>query len=66
MPVLASGTIILNGVTYKLADADVFERSIDQFPAKIVIGDRRLRDQSLASEWVFVGDLTDGAGYPVS
>jgi len=62
MPVLAANTIILNGVTYKLADTDVFERSIDQFPAKIVIGDRRLKDQSLASEWVFAGDLTDGAG----
>ena len=66
MPVLAANTIILNGVTYTLADTDVFERSIDQFPAKIVIGDRRLKDQSLASEWVFVGDLTDGAGVRTS
>jgi len=60
-PIPQSGEIVLNNVRFKLA-RPIIERSIDQFPAKIVQGDTRLRDQTLASEWVFAGDLTDGAG----
>ena len=60
-PIPQSGEIVLNNVRFKLA-RPIIERSIDQFPAKIVQGDTRLRDQTLASEWVFIGDLTDGSG----
>jgi len=55
--------IIAGGSTYSFwLDGDVYQQSVDQFPGKIVIGDQSLSDQSLASEWVFIKDLRDGAG----
>jgi hypothetical protein len=55
--------ILAGGINYDFFLAgEVFQQSVDQFPGKIVIGDQAISDQTLASEWVFIKDLRDGAG----